>query len=625
MIHRTIRFILLIVFVAINPLWSFAQTINTSDVKKFTDNYFSTKLYEYHVPGAVFIMVNNGKVIYSQGYGYADLEKKIKPDPAATIYRVASNSKLFIATAVMQLYQQGKLNLDTDVNSYLDVKVIPGNSYPPVTLRHLLTHTPGFDDINVRMSTLEKEKRLTLEQFIKERTPGRVYPPGTVTIYSNYGYALAGYIVERTSGQSFSAYVNDNIFKPLGMNSSSFVINKSLSKRLATPYVYADQTYQALPYDYIFPYPAAALMTTADDMARFMIMHLNNGSYAGQRVLYDRTARMMHAQQFTNHEKLPGMTFGYIEGKINGIRVLTHGGWVAGYKTMQVLIPEKNMGYFISGNYEYPSGNQYKIYDEFNSLFFNTFFPEKKKLTTIPSSDINLKIFEGNYRNNRYDRNTIAKLGVLLNDVKVRVNNENSLLINGKIFNFMGKSLFSENEGTEKVGFRIGENGKASFLFKASNPTAGYERLPWYETSGFHIILLGICVVLFLTSPLFFFFVFKKHKKSGYQLPMYIKRGYFVASLNGILYVVFFAAMGIILLNTIQISLWWKTPSPIPFLLILPLLCILVTLYMMYLAVKMWKVRALSILERTYYSILTLACVVFTVFLDYFNLVGYNI
>ncbi len=625
MIHKTIRCILFVVFITVNPLWSFAQPINTSDVKKFTDNYFSSKLDEYHVPGAVFIMVKDGKVIYSQGYGYADLDKKIKPDPAETIYRVASNSKLFIATAVMQLYQQGKLKFDTDVNSYLDVKVIPENSHPPVTLRHLLTHTPGFDDINVRMSTLEKEKRFTLEQFIKERTPDRVYPPGTVTSYSNYGYALAGYLVERISGQSFSAYVNDNIFKPLGMNSSSFVISKSLRERLATPYVYTDQTYQALPYDYIFPYPAATLMTTADDMASFMIMHLNNGSYAGQRVLDNHTARMMHAQQFTNHEKLPGMTFGYIEDEINGIRVLTHGGWVAGYKTIQVLIPEKNMGYFISGNYEYPSGNQYKIYDEFNSLFLNTFFPEKKLATTEPSSDINLKVFEGNYRNNRYDRDTIAKLGVLLNDVKVRVHNDNSLLINGKIFKLLGKSLFAEKDGNEKVGFRIDEDGKTSFLFKASNPTAGYERLPWYETSGFHMILLGFCVVLFLTSPLFFFCVVRKHKKSDYQLPVYIKRGYLVASLNGILYVVFFAAMGIILLNTIQISLWWKTPSPIPVLLILPLLCILVTLYMMYLSVKMWKVRALSILERTYYSILTLACVVFTVFLYYFNLVGYNI
>ncbi len=625
MIHRTIRFILLIVFVAIIPIWSFAQTINTSDVKKFTDNYFSTKLDEYHVPGAVFIMVKDGKVIYSQGYGYADLDKKIKPDPAKTIYRVASNSKLFIATAVMQLYQQGKLKLDTDVNSYLDVKVIPGNSYPPVNLRHLLTHTPGFDDINVRMSTLEKEKRLTLEQFIKERTPDRVYPPGTVTSYSNYGYALAGYIVERTSGQSFSAYVNDNIFKPLGMNSSSFVINKSLRERLATPYVYADQSYQALPYDYIFPYPATTLMTTADDMARFMIMHLNNGSYAGQRVLDDRTIRMMHAQQFTNHEKLPGMTFGYIEDIINDIRILHHTGWVTGHKTLQVLVPGKNFGYFIAGNFEYVLSNPYKIFNDFNRTFFNHYFPYKNNIDTLQHTTVTIETFEGNYRTNRYDRDTIAKLGILMNDIKVSVVDENTLRIKDKTYTRKSNLLFIENDGNEKIGFRLDENGKSSFFFKASNPTAGYERLPWYETSGFHMILLGICVVLFLTSPLFFYFVLRNHKKSDYQLPVYIKRGYLVASLNGILYVVFFAAMGIILLNTIQISMWWETPSPIPFLLILPLLCILVTLYMIYLAVKMWKVRALSILERTYYSILTLACVVFTVFLDYFNLVGYNI
>ena len=599
--------------------------INRENVAEFVDDFFATKLEEYHVPGAVFIFVKDGNVIYSNGYGYADLEKKKKPDPALTTYRVASNSKLLVATAVMQLYQQGKLDLDTDINSYLDVKLIPGKSYKPVTLRNLLTHTPGFDDINVRMSTLDKQKRLTLEEFIKNRVPDRVYQTGEVTSYSNYGYALAGYIVERVSGQSFSSYVENNIFKPLGMTSSSFVINNSLKDRLATPYVYMDASYDVLPYDYIYPYPAATLVTTAKDMARFMIMHLDNGRYGSQRILDDKTASFMHRQQFTNHERLPGMTFGYIEDVVNGIRILTHGGWAAGFKTTQVLIPANNAGYFISANYEYPLGKQYKIYDDFKNSFFDHFFKGFEKIQKAEQFSTDINVFKGNYRNNRYDRDTIAKLGVLLNDVKVRVLDDTSLKIKDKVYTRYGNTLFMEKDGNEKAGFRLEDRGRASFLFMASSPTSGYERLPWYETSGFHMILLAACIILFITSPLFFYIFYSKNEYAENSLSRFYKGTYILSSANGILLVLFLAATGLVLLTTVQISLWWETPPLIPFLLVIPLISILCTLYMLYVSARMWKKREGGSIERSYFSVITLACVVFLLFLNYFNLVGYHV
>ncbi len=625
MLHRTIQFILIVVLFTVTPLWASGQTIDPSDVKHFADNFFDTKLEEYHVPGVVFIMIKDDKIIYSQGYGYTNIEKKIKPDPGKSIYRVASNSKLFIATAVMQLYEKGKIDLDTDVNVYMDKKVIPGDSYPPVTLRHLLTHTAGFDDINVRMSTLYEENRLSLEEFITQRVPDRVYPPGVVTSYSNYGYALAGYIVERVSGQPYHSYIDNNILKSLGMNQSGFFINKPLIQNLATPYVYIDNDFRELPYDYIHPYPVAALMTTAKDMASFMIMHLNDGRHNSATILDKSTAWNMHKQQFTNHKELPGMSFGYIEDMINGIRVLTHGGWTAGYKTTQVLIPSKNTGYFISGNYEYPSGNQYKIYDEFRELFFNKFYPGKNNVQVKNQFSTAIEIFEGNYRNNRYDRDTIAKLGILLNDLKVKVHDESSIKIKNKIYTRKDNLLFMENEGNAAIGFRLNDQENPSFLFKGSNPTVGYEMLSWYETSSFHMLIIGICVILFLTSPVIFYILYKKNDYSALPKPGFPRVPYLLASANGIALVLFFAAMGLVLLSTVQISLWWQTPPIIPYLLLIPLISIPCTLYMIYLVVRNWKASSGFLVERIYFTILTTAFVAFLLFLNYFNLVGYYI
>ena len=137
-------------------------------------------------------------------------------DPATTLFRPGSVSKLFTWTAVMQLVEQGKLDLDRDVNAYLDFKIPPAFG-KPITLRNCMTHTAGFEEVGKNLFSDDSVHILSNETFVKEWTPERIYPPGQVPAYSNYATALAGYIVQRVSGEPFEDYIDHHIFEPLGM------------------------------------------------------------------------------------------------------------------------------------------------------------------------------------------------------------------------------------------------------------------------------------------------------------------------------------------------------------------------------------------------------------------------
>ena len=196
----------------------------------------------------------------------------VKPD--ATLFRPGSISKLFTWTAVMQLSEQGKLDLDRDVNEYLDFK-IPEAFGKPITLKNILTHTPGFEE-QIK-DLFGGEKSPNLGEYVRDHIPNRIYPPGTVPAYSNYGTALAGYIVERVSGQTFEDYVSEHIFKPLGMNSSSFAqpLPADLAPNMSNGYLLGSD--KPKPFEVVGPYPAGSLSSTAADMSKFMLAHLQLG------------------------------------------------------------------------------------------------------------------------------------------------------------------------------------------------------------------------------------------------------------------------------------------------------------------------------------------------------------
>jgi CubicO group peptidase (beta-lactamase class C family) len=177
------------------------------------DGTINAQLMAHHIPGATVAVVKDGKLIFAKGYGYADVDK---PNPVLaneTLFRVGSISKLFVWTAMMPLAEQVKLDLDADINVYLKDFQIPA-SYPrPITLKDLMTHTAGFEDLATggRLFVGNASDIMPLGNYLKDEMPTRVRPPGEITTYSNYGAALAAYIVEQVSGMPFDKYVDENI------------------------------------------------------------------------------------------------------------------------------------------------------------------------------------------------------------------------------------------------------------------------------------------------------------------------------------------------------------------------------------------------------------------------------
>src|SRR5262245_54991800 len=211
--------------------------LTTLDVEAFLDGVVPLQLAREDIAGATISIVKDGKILFAKGYGYADYEKKKPVSPQETLFRPGSVSKLFTWTAVMQLVEQGKLNLDEDVNKYLDF-TIPAYQGKPVTLRNIMTHTAGTEEVIRGLIANDERQLVPLDATLKHWIPERIYAPGSTPAYSNYATAVAGYIVQRVSGQAFDEYIEQHIFAPLGMEHSSFrqPLQKSLMPLVSKGY-----------------------------------------------------------------------------------------------------------------------------------------------------------------------------------------------------------------------------------------------------------------------------------------------------------------------------------------------------------------------------------------------------
>jgi CubicO group peptidase (beta-lactamase class C family) len=286
-----------------------AYEMTAADVEAFLDGLVPLQLKRDDIAGATVSVVKDGKVLFAKGYGYADVEKKKPVSAQDTLFRPGSISKLFTWTSIMQLYEQGKLDLDRDINDYLDFK-IPEAFGKPITLKNVMTHTPGFEEQVKDLFTVGNSKP-DLGQYLKTHIPGRVYPPGTVPAYSNYATAVAGYIVERVSGRPFDEYVTENILKPLKMTHSTFTqpLPSELAPLMSNGYRLGSGSAES--FEVVNPYPAGSLSSSATDMAQFMIAHLQDGQLGDARILKPETARLMHSRLFALDDAANAMCYGF--------------------------------------------------------------------------------------------------------------------------------------------------------------------------------------------------------------------------------------------------------------------------------------------------------------------------
>ena len=349
-----------------------APAMTTQDLQTFYDGLFPYALHRAGIPGGVIVVVKDGKLLFAKGYGYANVEKKTPVNPNTTLFRPGSVSKLFTWTAVMQLVQAGKIDLDADVNKYIDFTIPPFDG-KPVTMRNLMTHSPGFEETVRDLLVDTKDQVLPIDVYLKRRLPTRIFPPGEVIAYSNYGATLAGYIVQRVSGEKFEDYVAKHVFEPLKMVHSTFVqpLPPNLLPLLANGYVNG----KVKPFEFVDTAPAGSSTSSGIDMSHFMLAYLNGGTFEGYQLLKPATIKEMWTPQVPEEKGLPGFDLGFYEDDFNGLTIVGHGGDTVAFHSDLHLIPAKGVGFFVAFNSPGKEGAVEDVRNNLFKAFLNRYYP----------------------------------------------------------------------------------------------------------------------------------------------------------------------------------------------------------------------------------------------------------
>src|SRR6266481_8107879 len=381
--------------------------MTASDVEAFLDGLVPLQLQREDIAGAVIVIVKKGNILFSKGYGYADMKGKVPVSPTATLFRPGSISKTFTWTAVMQLVERGKLDMDRDINEYLDFQV-PHTFGRPVTLRNLMTHTAGFEEVLKDLVVDQTSDLTPLRAFVAAHQPHQIFIPGTVPAYSNYGADLAGYIVERVSGRPFDDYIQENIFRPLGITQATFIqpLPDSLKPMLSSGYELASG--DAKPFELLPPQaaPDGSLSITGADMAKFMIAHLQNGKYGGASILQPQTAEMMHARQFSMDPAVNGMALGFYEENRNGRHIIGHGGDLNYFHSDMHLIADEGLGFFVS--YNSAGKGELDVRTALWTNFLDRYFPAPEPKQEV-AANTSIDSVSGQYLSSRRAQTTILR------------------------------------------------------------------------------------------------------------------------------------------------------------------------------------------------------------------------
>jgi CubicO group peptidase (beta-lactamase class C family) len=458
---------------AATPQPATPHTLTADDAAAFLDGMLPTSLAMGDIPGATVAIVKDDAVLLTRAYGLADVEKQIPVSAQDTLFRPASISKLFTWTAVMQQVEAGKLDLDHDINEYLDFR-IEGYDGQPIKLRHLMTHTAGFEETLLDLLVDDVSALKPLGDALKQGIPARIYPPGTVPAYSNYGAALAGYMVERASGMPFEQYIEEHIFKPLHMEHSSFrqpapdALRDHLSKS------YNSGSGAVVPFELGWDAPAGALSSTAPDMAHFMMAHLNSGLLPGgddsNRILKPQTTELMHSVANRPAPVVDAMLYGFYEQSRNGVRVIAHGGDLTAFHSELVLIPSAKVGLFISFNSSGKNAAVYNVRTAVFESFMDRYFPRQTPAATAPPADAkeHAAALVGHYEDSRRsDQNLFSFLYMFLQS-SVSMLDDGSVVVGGldalngepKKFREVQPWLWQEEHGEQRFAVNRDKDGR---------------------------------------------------------------------------------------------------------------------------------------------------------------------
>lgn len=596
---------------------------DSASMAAWIDGWMKARLDADHVAGATVAIVREGRLWFARGYGYADLETKKPVDAETSLFRIGSISKLFVWTSVMQLVEQGLVDLDEDINTYLDTVEVPAAFDRPVTLADLMTHSAGFEDHVIGLFGKDSTDLRPAEELLSEEMPARVRPPGEVTSYSNHGTALAMQVVEDVSGEPWVTYIERHILGPLGMRHTTF--RQPLPPGLAddASLGYEPGGREAQPFELVPLGAVGAAAATATDMARFMVAHLQLGELEGARILEEETSTEMQSELFRNAPGVDPFLHGFADLSRHGRYVIGHGGDTFWFHSQLSLLPEQNLGIFVSMNT--PGSPPQAFVD----AFLDRYFGEEELGTLSPSADFASRVsrYVGTFRSNRFSHSDFTKVSALLGGLRVRSAGDSALAIklgDDREWVETAPLTFRSVDSDRVLAFRENEDGVTTHLFLGDVPYVSWERVPRLENPTLHLVLGVFALLVFLftviSQPVITWFRVRHKFVHEDPVPGIGRLLGWLAAALFLLYALLMLPLTALHMNDIAMG----DLGVLPRLSLLPLAAVVLTGLTLVFVLITWVSGKGSRSAQIAFTVLGVALVLFTWQLNVWNLLGWH-
>lgn len=599
-------------------------TAATADaLKAFFDGAVPGLLSADHVPGTVVSVVHGGVTAFTGGYGVADVQSGQPFDPNRSLVRIASITKLFTATAVMQQVAAGRLDLTADVNSYLPNLHIPSVDGDRVTSENLLDHTAGFEERSVGDGARSADQVAPLQTFLATDMPARIRPAGQISAYSNYGAGLSGQIVASVTGQSWGAYVQGHILDPLGMRHTTPFepVPAALAADAAHSYDWTEGGYREIPFIFDRLPPDGAISSTATDMANFMNAHLAgenaDGATASTEILDPTTLALMHQRSFSANPDLDGYAHGFHESTVAGHRALTHDGSWEGFQSMLLLVPDSDLGLFVSTNSTGGIELVTDLLDRFTGRFLAATTRPVTSSGAVSAADP--ADFAGYYQPARHNETSQERILTPLNTTRLSMDGS-TVTFQGRPWDQIGPLLYQDRTSGQRLALVSVPDGTRY----VATDGASYQLVPTTDTARTNLLLLAVPVLALLAAlALPVSALTRRLRKRPAPVRgrgwMWSRRLAIASTVVGLGFVVM---LFLILAGDTGDFVYGLTAS-FDWLLVLPLVFLVMTAGTIGLTVRSWASGS-GVLSQLHQSTLIAGMLTLTWFLIHFHLVGWQ-
>ncbi|ATD09566.1 serine hydrolase domain-containing protein [Pseudoalteromonas piscicida] len=618
-------------------------------LRTYVDDWVKKARGQYNLPGVAVTIVKDGEIVLLKGYGFADVYSQAMAKPNKTLFRIGSITKTMTALAVMQLVEQGKLSIDTDINEYLSEFKIPDTFKAPITIRALLSHRAGFEEADAGNLFVENaSEMLSTERYLATHMPKRIWPPGVNVSYSNYGFALLGYLVELQSGMDLATYMEQHIFSVLGMQNTTLrepvktsaaltAMKPELQQQLATGYFRDRQGNNiAKPFEFIGHVGGAgAISATAHDMALYMSALMGDNNLFVQPT----TQKTMIHRLYDDRPLATGIAHGMFNGKLKGYEQRYHSGATQTFAANMVIFPEVQLGIFVSTNV---MGSGAHFVEALPTAILNKFYRNKpinlvkpSQLSTSSQANIytqvlkqqvsqpNLEDYTGTFLSTRRSYTQLEKLAALDAAAEIAIDDQNRLVMmvaGNKIkLKHLEADVFQAGARDAPIFYFYRDGTGTVNRFSASMWSGDYERVSFLQSPLFFNLALAISSLLSLSTLLFSFVRARKSKR----LDQLEKLACFSSSM------ILAAVLGFILMNAGIVFDEYQFHASFPTvevkLLLSLVIAIVLTTFLKVLSLPiMLRMSDLYWFYKIHYVIFTLSCLSFIYAFWIWNAVGFN-